>query len=117
VTHAERAEFVKAFVENRLLPVLNKKGPDVNLGAPEGADDCNYNFKQLAGRLGIEPRRVWSIYWLKHIMAIETWLSSGKLLSESIEGRIVDAINYLLILATMLYDEKLIDYPGKPVVL
>jgi hypothetical protein len=110
-------EFVRAFVENRLIPVLNAKGPDyARQGAAPGEDDCNNNFKQVARRTGNTAYQVWAVYWIKHVLAIETWLSVGKLLSEGIEGRIVDAVNYLLILATMLHEDGAIPYPDKPVI-
>lgn len=117
MTHTERVDFVKAFVENRLLPVLNAKGPDyARQGALSEEDDCNNNFKQVAKRLGMEERLVWAVYWEKHILAIETWLAQGALKSESIEGRLVDAINYLLIQATMLHEQGSMPFPDKPVV-
>lgn len=125
MTHEERVAFVKAFVENRLLPVLNAKGPDYARqvimsvdGKETGtADDCNNNFKTIAARIGSDKYKVWAIYWLKHQLAIETWLSTGDLRSESIEGRIVDAVNYLLILATMLHEDGRMAYPERPKVL
>jgi hypothetical protein len=117
VTHEERVVFVEAFVRNRLIPVLNAKGPDYARQGAQGDDDCNNNFKSVARRTGQTAYGVWAVYWLKHVLAIETWLAAGKLASESIEGRIVDAVNYLLILATMLHEAGEIEFPGEPRVL
>jgi hypothetical protein len=116
MNHEERVTFVEAFVRNRLLPVLNAKGPDyARQGtSKESPEDCNNNFKQVARRTGMTMVQVWAVYWLKHVLAIETWLSTSNLRSEKIEGRIVDAINYLLIMATMLCEDGAIEFPSEP---
>ena len=107
MTHEERIDLVRAIVEKRLIPVLNAKGPDY-----AGKDEeVNRNFFQVANRLGVDQYRVWGVYFFKHVMAIETWLRSGALLSEPLEGRIVDAINYLLILWSMLLETDKVSDP------
>lgn len=71
-----------------------------------GNEDVFANFKRNAQRLGLKPHEVWAVYFFKHIDAIETYLRDGEIKSEPIEGRIDDAILYLLLLRGMLKDEK-----------
>jgi len=64
------------------------------------------NFDRHADRLGMLPEQVLSVYMFKHLDSIDTWIkdmASGnpRKLSESIDGRIDDAILYLLLLKGM----------------
>lgn len=64
------------------------------------------NFYSNAQRLGAPARHVLGLYLFKHIDAIETWIRDGAVKSEPIEGRIHDAINYLLLLYHMVKSEE-----------
>lgn len=81
--------------------VLAVKGRDYTQG-----DGRLKNFYRNAERLGTTGRQVLAIYLFKHMDAIETFLRRGAVESEPIEGRIVDAINYLLLLYKMVQTEK-----------
>ncbi len=81
--------------------VLGVKGHDYTQGG-----DRLKNFDRNAERLGLPSRTVLAIYMLKHFDAIETYLKAGEVKSEPIEGRIVDAINYLLLLYKMIKREQ-----------
>ncbi len=85
----------------RCLGVLTAKGHDY---APEEEDRLS-NFKLVGSRIGLQPIPIWYVYFMKHIIAIETMVKEGKLLSEDIEGRFTDAINYLLLGEALLIDE------------
>jgi len=66
-----------------------------------GADRMG-NFNRLSERLGISPEQVLYVYLTKHLDAIESYVKTGKVMSEEgIRGRITDAITYLTILAGM----------------
>lgn len=71
-----------------------------------GAEDAFNNFKTNAKRTGLTVFQVWSIYFLKHENALETFIRDGKVQSEPIEGRINDMILYLLLLRGMIEEEK-----------
>jgi hypothetical protein len=72
------------------------KGQDYTIGNA----DRLYNFKKVAELTGLSTRQVWSVYACKHLFAILNYVKTeGKSESEPIEGRIVDAINYLLFLS------------------
>ena len=60
-----------------------------------GREDKLANFKKRAAASGISPLQVLSIYMGKHLDSIESFIREGKLESEPIRGRIIDAINYL----------------------
>lgn len=55
------------------------------------------NFTDIAEECGVSPLVVWQVYFKKHIRAIDSYIKRGEVLSESIEGRFVDAITYLLL--------------------
>lgn len=73
------------------------------------ATDRLANFKRLAKELSLEPEQVLWVYWTKHKDAIIWFINnlnskSNVPLSEPIEGRIDDAILYLLLLKGLLKD-------------
>lgn len=73
-----------------------------------GDNDRFDNFNRLAVKCGkLDRKLVWLVYFTKHIDAIESYISNGREFStESIEGRIVDAITYLTLLAGMIKEEQ-----------
>lgn len=98
----KRSEF-NEFMENFLLQtteIMTTKGNDY-----AGDEDVLTNFKTNASRLGLDPAQVWAVYFMKHIDAILTHVRDGEVKSEPIEGRVSDAINYLILFAAMLEDD------------
>lgn len=73
-----------------------------------GDKDRFDNFNRLGVKCGgMDRKLVWLVYFTKHMDAIESYIKSGREFStESIEGRIVDAITYLTLLAGMIKEEK-----------
>jgi len=74
-----------------------------------GDDDALSNFKEAAEHLaGIhDPEfEVWYIYFHKHWSAILTFLKEGDVKSEPIDGRIMDAVLYLILLLGLIEDKK-----------
>jgi len=101
----KRIELIKKFFEEECLPLLDTKGHDYT----QGSNDANSNFKTGAKRLhkrGIDEIDVWAIYFGKHMDAIETWLNDRAVKSEPIKSRIADAVNYLLILHTLIVERE-----------
>lgn len=72
-----------------------------------GGYDRFDNFNRLAEKLKVPRILIWDVYFSKHMDAIESYVRNGKVLSEPIEGRIVDAITYLLLLAGMIAEDEL----------
>jgi hypothetical protein len=77
-----------------------------------GSDDKLANFKNVAKDTGLRPMQVWAVYFLKHIASICNYVKDGREASnEPIEGRIMDARNYLALLRGLIeeYREKVKD--------
>ena len=98
--HETREQLISTLLE-RAAELRLVKGNDYS-----GMEDVNLNFKRGAARVGLDAKTVTMIYLMKHMDAIETFVRDGKVKSEPIEGRIVDAVNYLLILASIIEEEK-----------
>lgn len=91
---------------DRLLTI---KGHDYTQGQSDNPDNHHgrlKNFYRNAERLGLSGRQVLAVYMNKHLDAIETFLKGDYAGSEPIEGRICDAINYLLLLGKMVRVEE-----------
>lgn len=99
------------------LATLNKKGPEYS-----GTEDRLANFKRIAEEEQTDPITVGRIYQRKHIDAVNTfnktlwskgYEEASKHLSEPIKGRIVDVINYYILLYA-LYEEKRVEWLKSP---
>ena len=64
------------------------------------------NFDRLAAELGLTNIQVAWVYTKKHLDGIASFCRTEKELSESIEGRIVDAIVYLTLIAGMIAEKE-----------
>jgi hypothetical protein len=99
----------KVFTElfNDCLETARRKGRDYSTHA-DAEIDMNSNFKVLADMMGpnVDKYVVWDVYFMKHIMAIQSFIATRKLESEGIRGRILDAINYLAILESLIEEDK-----------
>lgn len=98
----ERSEFIKDFLKDHIYPVLETKGVEYS----QGQEDCNSNFKRGAEELGLTPQQVLKVYLNKHLDSISYAIKMNEYFkgSEPIYGRIGDAVNYLLILASLIYE-------------
>jgi len=82
--------------------VLINKGNDY---APDTKDRLS-NFREIAKRTVLNPLDIWTVLFEKHILSIETYMSKRNLESESIEDRITDTINYLLLGEALILEDK-----------
>ncbi len=80
--------------------IINSKGV-----AYSGVDDKFGNFNRIGKKLGLDRKKIWSVYFNKHIDAIDAFLRGEYKDCEPIQGRIMDAINYLLLLYGMVEEE------------
>ena len=74
-------------------------------------DDQLANFKRQGAELGLMPEKILAVYLNKHLDSIKTYIKhkspdSVYTLAEPIEGRIDDAILYLLLLKATVIEEK-----------
>jgi len=92
----EDEDFVECIREcDRLLVV---KGNDYTMSRPNRLQ----NFDEAAEFLGLTPFQVLGVYLYKHVVSTFAFLTKGKVESERIEGRIIDCINYYLLLYKMV---------------
>src|SRR5665647_1765164 len=85
----------------------------VGMGATKGKEYSNSesrfaNFDRLAYELGLTNIQVAWVYTKKHLDGIASYCRTKKVLSEPIEGRIVDAIVYLTLIAGMIEEERIL---------
>lgn len=87
------------FVEGRLGEVL----ATFRKGQQEYAHEHAFgNFLRTADECGLSPEMVWLVLFHKHIDGIAGYVRGYKQHREPIQGRILDAIVYLLILWGMV---------------
>lgn len=96
--HEVREELI-----NKALEVSDRKGRDYTIGS----SDAHENFKSVAERTGLTPIQVLGIYLMKHQDAISNYIKvGGQFESEPIQERIIDNINYLMLLWGLILDEQ-----------
>lgn len=87
----------------RCLEVSKAKGEEYTIGTGEKFK----NFESVGERLGLSAEKVLMVYLLKHMDSIRYYILHGKEASdESIDGRILDAVNYLVLLYGILYEKE-----------
>ena len=83
----------------------------VGMGATKGKEYSNSesrfaNFDRIAEELGFTNIQVAWVYTKKHLDGIASFCRTQKEFSEPIEGRIVDAIVYLTLIAGMIEEKR-----------
>jgi hypothetical protein len=71
-----------------------------------GTDEALANFYTRAEQYGLDPKIVLGIFLSKHLDAINSFIRTGKVLSEPIDGRVHDAILYLVLLLGLVADHR-----------
>lgn len=99
-----RNKLIKSLLDD-CLKVLLTKG-----GAYSGDVDANSNFKRNAKYLGMTKYQVLSVYLNKHLDGINNAIKANpeypEEKTEGMKGRILDAINYLSILYTLIEEDR-----------
>ena len=108
---------IVASLQQQEIEMIDTKGREYTGGAALGNEnDTLSNFKLVGERTGLHPLQAWSVYFLKHIDSIMTYVRDvaeaerdGRAireLSEPINGRIVDARTYLGLLQCLIDDPQ-----------
>jgi hypothetical protein len=85
--------------------IMSTKGMEYTAG--DLATDRLSNFYRLGKELDVDPKLVLWIYLKKHLDSIVCFIKQNKVYSsESIEGRIHDARNYLVLLNGIIQSQK-----------
>ena len=97
MTHEEFKKFVEKFHKN-MQDIMRSKNPDYSAGT----DDALYDYYSAAKRYNVTPIQAWAVLFNKHIHAIERFIKHQNVCSEPIEGRFLDAANYLILGAALV---------------
>jgi len=84
-----------------LIDLTTTKGEEYSRDADQLA-----NFKRQAEELCMTPEKVLMVYLNKHLDAIKSFVKTGKIHSEPIQGRIQDAILYLILLQAIVEEQQ-----------
>lgn len=97
-------EKVQKFLSSESQKVQDDKRPAYTIGS----DDVLANFKRVGNAAGIPPSKVALVYFLKHVDSITAYIKDRDAISQSepMVGRIVDAKNYLDLMAACLIEEE-----------
>lgn len=80
--------------------IRDAKGPEYTVGSSNRLD----NFDLVARQLGLTPEQVLSVFAYKHWASVLSYCADPEReMSEPIEDRIADMINYLLLLYLMVH--------------
>jgi len=83
---------------------MKDKGKEYSKGIKT---DVNFNFKEIATRLGLTKEQVLMVYLGKAMLSIEKWILDGELSSgETLVSRLDDLRNYADILESFLYEKN-----------
>lgn len=69
-------------------------------------DNVFANFERIGNRLNISREKVLMVYLLKHIDGISAYTLGHKSQREDVRGRLTDAIVYLMLLWSMVVEDK-----------
>ena len=89
---------------DRFLHITLKLSDEKRIENTEGNKNTIvlWNFENIGKKLGLKPMQVLSVYLNKHLSSLQSYFKDGKEhSSESIEGRVSDIINYLLLFLAM----------------
>ena len=102
MTNKDFYEMLKAMVAEEEHTMISK-GKEYTIGS----DDKLKNFKMVAEASNLSAMKVWQIYFMKHVASIYNYIKDGTEASnESIEGRIMDARNYLALFRGLVKEHK-----------
>jgi hypothetical protein len=77
--------------------------------------DVHTNFRRIGEDLGLSPIKILAVYLLKHIKSLMTFFKLGQTFSnESLESRVSDIINYLILLLSYLHYENVRNRDDRP---
>lgn len=98
----EQLGAVVAGARARQDQILLTKGADYT----RHEQDRLSNFKRSAAALGLTPIQVWAVFFNKHVDATMAFIKTGRVESESIEGRLDDIVNYAYLLEALIVEAR-----------
>ena len=77
--------------------------------------DVHTNFRRIGSELNMNPVKVLAVYLIKHIKSLMTFFKLGQTFSnETLESRVSDIINYLILLLSYLHYEDMKERDDTP---
>ena len=111
-----RSEKYKEFRENFIKKTFDLSDAK-RIEYTEGNQDADVhtNFRRIGEELGLSPLKIIAVYLLKHIKSLLTFFKLGKTFSnESIESRVSDIVNYLILFLAYLHYENIKETDDRP---
>lgn len=115
----DRFQALLKTTHDRMVELTATKGQEYTNNSPTGAtvtqaqidaQDQHANFRRDAEELGFTPEQALGIALNKHMNAVKSFIKHGRVFSEPIEGRIDDAILYLILLKGLTIERVEKDY-------
>ncbi len=101
MNHTEFDDYQKSLIY-KVVEMKDTKGKEYSNG-----EDRFGNFNRLAAQLDMTNIQIGWVYLAKHLDSIASYCRTGQSFStEGIEGRIVDAIVYLTLIAGMIEETR-----------
>ena len=77
--------------------------------------DVHTNFRRIGDEVNLSPIKVLAVYLIKHFKSLLTFFKLGRTFSnESLESRVSDIINYLILLLSYLHYEEMKETDDNP---
>lgn len=100
----KREQFIE--LRQRVLDACDQITKTKGVDYTKSSDDCLANFKE-GSVFGLTSLQTAGMFAKKHIDSIYNYIkTNGRSESEPIEGRIQDAINYLLFIQALIEEEQ-----------
>ncbi len=98
----EEFEELFDFLQTEEWALITSKGKDYT----QHDKDCLANFKRTAKAIDVPVKKVWAVFAHKHWDAIMSYIKTGKVESEEINGRLMDLRNYLALGYAIIMEEN-----------
>ena len=112
MTAKEYEQFREIFLHHTL-----KLSDEKRIEYTEGNQDIDVhtNFRRIGDELNMNPVKVLAVYLIKHIKSLMTFFKLGQTFSnETLESRVSDIINYLILLLSYLHYEDMKERDDTP---
>jgi hypothetical protein len=102
MNHTRKMEIFDKTVA-RMRELMETKGVEYS-----NDHDALANFKDPAhAEIGVDKYQAWAVLFNKHMSAIRSFMRKGEVMSdEPIEGRVDDALVYLVLFKCLLFDDR-----------
>ena len=97
---------MQKLVKTEILPKVLQTRDAGQKEYAQDEDNVFANFERIALAIDVDRERVLMTYLLKHIDGISAYTKGHKSQREDVRGRLTDAIVYLMLLWSMIVQER-----------